>query len=152
MKKLLHVMFCLVFTLYFKWAIAEDVKFYDKVPSVEEISHTLFPEESDANIPGAKTRSIKFTSKTEEGKGPSGIGMPIQFGFDSDNILTESFPYLDQVGAMLKMNKLADKKLLIEGHTDSSGSYQYNQKLSEQAGQFNKCPASRSENLSDFKI
>jgi outer membrane protein OmpA-like peptidoglycan-associated protein len=111
--------------------IAEGVKIYDKVPSAEEMSQILFPEGNTGKMPGMKTRSIRFTPKTENRQEASGIGLPIRFGLNSDNILNESFPYLDQIGTMLKMNNLSDKKLLIEGHTDAKGSYQHNRKLSE---------------------
>lgn len=130
MKKLFNVMFCIIIIFNLKFVIAEEIKMYDKVPSVEEISHILFPEETDGKLPGMKTRSIRIRTRTEDRGGSSGIGMPIQFGFDSDNILNESFPYLDQIGILLKRNKLSDKRLLIEGHTDAKSSYQHNQGLS----------------------
>ena len=54
----------------------------------------------------------------------------ILFDVGSDRIRPESTPTLDEIGKMLQEH--ADLKLLIEGHTDSSGNAAANQTLSEQ--------------------
>lgn len=54
----------------------------------------------------------------------------ILFDVGSDRIRPESTPTLEEIGSMLKQH--ADLKLLIEGHTDSSGNADKNQSLSEQ--------------------
>jgi outer membrane protein OmpA-like peptidoglycan-associated protein len=59
------------------------------------------------------------------------FGFPINFAFDSTEILPESRPYLDSVGAMLGLPEAKDKRIVIVGHTDAVGSEQYNQALSE---------------------
>ncbi len=53
----------------------------------------------------------------------------IHFDFDKYNIKPEWIPVLDEGVAILKKN--AKVKVIIEGHTDSIGSVEYNQKLSE---------------------
>jgi len=53
----------------------------------------------------------------------------INFDFDSDIIRGESKPTLDKIVAMLKSEQTM--QLIIEGHTDSDGSTEHNQILSE---------------------
>jgi outer membrane protein OmpA-like peptidoglycan-associated protein len=54
----------------------------------------------------------------------------INFDFDSDIIRDESKPTLDKIVAMLKSEQAM--QLIIEGHTDSDGSADHNQILSQQ--------------------
>ena len=53
----------------------------------------------------------------------------INFDYDSDIIRTESKPTLDKIVAMLKSEQTM--QLIIEGHTDSDGTTEHNQILSE---------------------
>ncbi|WP_247235112.1 OmpA family protein [Telluribacter sp. SYSU D00476] len=50
------------------------------------------------------------------------------FGFDSEKINSETRANLDRMAEVLK--KYEDTEILIEGHTDSKGSDDYNQRLS----------------------
>ena len=54
----------------------------------------------------------------------------INFDYDSDIIRDESKPTLDKIVAMLKSEQAM--QLIIEGHTDSDGSTDHNQVLSQQ--------------------
>jgi len=53
----------------------------------------------------------------------------INFDYDSDIIRAESKPTLDKIVAMLKSEQVM--QLIIEGHTDSDGSTEHNQILSQ---------------------
>ncbi|MEA3453897.1 MAG: OmpA family protein [Candidatus Caldatribacteriota bacterium] len=53
----------------------------------------------------------------------------INFDFDSDIVRDESKPTLDKIVAMLKSERTM--QLIIEGHTDSDGSTEHNQILSQ---------------------
>ncbi|MCH9696883.1 MAG: OmpA family protein [Gammaproteobacteria bacterium] len=116
---------------------AEDVKMYSSVPSADEMANQLFPGSSSQTSKRPKTRSISFdpvetaTAPTPPAAESVGIGLPIQFGYNSDEITGESRPYIDELGKMLSRDDLRTEKIVIEGHTDASGSSQYNQKLSE---------------------
>jgi OmpA-OmpF porin, OOP family len=140
-------MCCIAAVSYCKTMWADDIKLYDKPPSAEEMSRDLFPEHhvEDVSI-DVKTRSISFgTKKASPVKtGPAkniakttakseraGIGLPIQFEYNSAEILSESNSYLEQLGILLKTEKTTNFKLLIEGHTDASGSESHNKALSE---------------------
>jgi outer membrane protein OmpA-like peptidoglycan-associated protein len=142
MKKSPLIICCLTNILVFEIAFADEVKLYNKPPSAEEISRQLFPDQNEAideSIPAdIKTRSISFGTKkanpvksATKQTGRTGIGLPIQFGYNSADILSESDSYLDQIGIMMKMEKMANAKLLVEGHTDASGPDDHNKILSQ---------------------
>ena len=90
--------------------------------SAEALAGKLFPE------PKHKTRAIVIG---DEPVIPHVVGMVIQFEFDSAEIKSESQPYLDEVGRMMNLEKVSGKRLEIQGHTDATGSDEYNQRLSE---------------------
>lgn len=125
---------------------AEDVKmFTDRAPSAAEMGNILFSGQGNqdglSKAGGMKMRSISFgKAKSFEPKvshqqnaaqSKNSIGLPIKFGYNSSEILSDSLPFLDEVGKMLTMPDYAQKKLVVEGHTDASGSKRYNQYLSE---------------------
>jgi outer membrane protein OmpA-like peptidoglycan-associated protein len=63
--------------------------------------------------------------------GPVLVTQTIHFDYDSYAIKPESFPALDAIGEAL-VNPPLDKAIInVEGHTDSDGSNEYNQTLSE---------------------
>jgi len=58
------------------------------------------------------------------------VAFPIQFRVNSAKILPESIPYLESIAGLMHQNQ--GVRLLIEGHTDISGSYQRNLALSRE--------------------
>ena len=110
--------------------------FEGPVPSAEELGKILYPEPSadESSTRGIRARGIMLTPGGEAAPAPEekprSFGFLIQFGFDSYEILQDSRPYIDEVGRMLNLSGLADKRLVIVGHTDASGSGAYNLKLS----------------------
>jgi len=115
--------------------LADNVKMYDHVPSANEMANMLFPKASEPSTISKrpKTRSISFDpveTIPEPTAKSVGIGLPIQFDFNSDSITRGSRPYIDELGKMLSYENLNSEKIVIEGHTDASGSAQYNQQLS----------------------
>lgn len=119
----------LLFFAEISWS--EEIRMYtDQVPSAGEMADLMFPELSSGQNETVKTRSIQFGVK----KGPEesvSIAMPINFDYDSADIRPDSKPYLDQIGIMMNMEKLLSQNIIIEGHTDATGSDEYNQHLSE---------------------
>lgn len=115
--------------------LADNVKMYDHVPSANEMASLLFPKAPEPSTISkrTKTRSISFDpiETIPEPKAKSvGLGLPIQFNYNSDAITNSSRPYIDQLGKMLSYENLNNEKVVIEGHTDAFGSAQYNQNLS----------------------
>lgn len=70
----------------------------------------------------------KPPASDEEGSG----GVSIYFGYNSANLTPNARIELKKLGQALGSEQFADVYWLIEGHTDSSGSADYNQRLSEQ--------------------
>lgn len=59
------------------------------------------------------------------------FAMRIQFEFDSTAVVPESLPLLDSVGKMMTLPAVDGRSIVVEGHTDASGSNYYNDDLSE---------------------
>ncbi|MGR9044739.1 MAG: OmpA family protein [Gammaproteobacteria bacterium] len=120
---------------------AEQVQMYDRPPSAEEMGRVLFGQQPKAG--GAiKMRSIGFVPKVADRNSDmeiaqkveserTSIGLPIKFAYNSAEILDESIPFLTEVGKMMTLDDFANKRLIIEGHTDAAGSDQYNLFLSQ---------------------
>ncbi len=79
--------------------------------------------------------------------GTRAIGLPIKFATNSSELLPESLPFLNEVGKMLSMSKHQKQKLIIEGHTDASGSEEYNLLLS-----YRRAKAVRNYLVENFNI
>ena len=75
---------------------------------------------------GIQTRGVGGITKP---LGPLKVGALINFDIDSDTIKPESYDLLDNFGKALNSG-LADTRVIIAGHTDSSGSATYNDALS----------------------
>lgn len=124
-------------------AKAQQVYMYDQPPNAEEIGRILFgPRTDEANISPSNpklTRGINLSPKTPnpvtvmQGSVTErvGVSFPIEFGFNSFEINSNSKAYLDKVGEMLISQNYRNKRLIIEGHTDAKGSDGYNLYLSE---------------------
>lgn len=123
-------------------AYAGNVQMYSgQAPSAEEMGNILFAGDKQS-APKVKTRSISFGKKVsvepvvaETEPQADTIGLPIKFAYNSTTILPESRPFLDEIGKMLTLADFAEEKLVIEGHTDASGSKSYNHHLSERRAQ-----------------
>jgi OOP family OmpA-OmpF porin len=117
---------------------ADQVQMYDYPPSAAKMGQILFGQNASAPD-GPKMRSISFTPKQkstmEIAQGVEAervsVGLPIKFVYNSTEILPDSKPFLDEVGKMLTMDDFANKRLIIEGHTDATGSKNYNLALSK---------------------
>lgn len=135
---------------------AQSVKMYNAPPSVEELKSVLggggkgsgkvkFRKlelgDDAASVPPASEQPSTSTTYASpppsassggaSGGGASGqaIGFPINFAYNSAEIDPTSRPFLDTVGQLLSQQQ--DMRLLVEGHTDATGSPGYNLSLSE---------------------
>jgi len=63
------------------------------------------------------------------------VNLQVQFDLNSAKIRAESLPMLDQLAMTLQMPQLAQKRFLVEGHTDSTGNPASNLTLSQQRAQ-----------------
>lgn len=149
-------------------AWAQDVKLYDKAPSVEELQRQLGTDDGsgkkkvrtraivfgDAPAPAADQQSAPAAQpqaavqvqqqavQTQQpvAAAPSGqqtmqvgekaIAFPINFRVNSAEVMPESAPFIESIASL--MQKDPSIRLLIEGHTDSSGSVGRNMTLSRE--------------------
>jgi outer membrane protein OmpA-like peptidoglycan-associated protein len=155
MNILRPTLIALLLSTSFAWA--QNVKMYDRAPSVEELQQQL----TGGTTPGKKvrTRAIVFgDAPAAEPQAPAAapqaapayqpppqqqasyqqpaqqavpaggqtmqvgekaIAFPINFRVNSSDILPESAPFIESIAGL--MQKDPGLRLLIEGHTDSSG-------------------------------
>ena len=106
-------------------AVASEVELLEGPPP----SANLLAEKLFAAEPGiARTRSVYIDSKRVV---PKAVGMLIQFDLNSAVIRPESKAHLDSVGQMMRLERVLEKKLRVEGHADASGEAGHNQELSQ---------------------
>ena len=60
------------------------------------------------------------------------FSLGINFDSNSYKPTAQSLPLINKLGKMLTLQKMRDKKILIEGHTDALGNAKANKKLSLQ--------------------
>ncbi|MFC1772458.1 OmpA family protein [Pseudomonadota bacterium] len=118
----------------------EDViMFRGATPSAQDLADIMFPENSgqeqeESVRQGPRVRGIHVNPSAPTGK-PAAAGSPfgfnINFAFDSDQVLPESTPYLDRVAEMLNSPQADNRRIVVIGHTDASGSASYNEALSK---------------------
>jgi len=136
----------------------QELVIFQDVPSVDELNAVLFGTAPQAEPAPIKTRAIRFheqpanpapapspapatagevASATPAAPTPAepagtALGLNILFEYNSTNVLAESVPYLERLGEVLSLPENQGKVVNIIGHTDASGSVEYNQQLSEQ--------------------
>ncbi len=96
-------------------------------PSVEEMVNALGKKPAESG--GVRMRGL---GAKPPAPAPSQLQLSVQFEFASAKVSAESRELLTRLGAAMNSPKLADLQFRIEGHTDSVGDAQANQRLSEQ--------------------
>jgi outer membrane protein OmpA-like peptidoglycan-associated protein len=91
----------------------------------------LTPEDIIRGLVPPRTRGIRPTFTSPPSPTLPAVAITVLFDFDSAQILPEAAQNLRSVAMALQSSELASARIQIEGHTDSIGSDQYNQKLSE---------------------
>jgi outer membrane protein OmpA-like peptidoglycan-associated protein len=74
-----------------------------------------------------RKKIVELTEKAELPK----VEFAVEFDFNSSDINQSSYPILDTLAEALKSPDLQASRFLINGHTDSKGSDEYNIKLSQ---------------------
>ena len=126
-------------------AHAEDVRVYGAHEAVDpnEVARILDP--SATPRPAIKMRSLRLLDDPPSAQGmaaadapsasrPSALSLPVQFAFDSAEILPAARDQLDALAEGIRRLPGA-QPVLIEGHTDATGSERYNDRLSERRAQ-----------------
>lgn len=128
-------------------AMAEGVRMYDagEVPAASDVANILsggkMGDSQMMNRPKMRGISLESVKEPETKTAndlaavaapPSNantvVGLPVEFAFNSADILPENRPQLDAVAEGIKMT--SGIRVVVEGHTDASGSAAYNKALS----------------------
>jgi outer membrane protein OmpA-like peptidoglycan-associated protein len=108
--------------------------FGDRVPTSEEMVKALEPDQSE----GYKARSVSSGQDGGRSDGedtPKAVSMEITFELDSYRLTPKAAQMLNVLGESLNAERLRDFQFIIEGHTDASGSADYNMRLSRKRAQ-----------------
>jgi OOP family OmpA-OmpF porin len=122
--------------------------FTERTPSSEELINCL---KFDGPTPKAIGQKVvcAFSSEQPAGKGiglvsdslastlpkPAAVPIKVHFAYDSAELLPDAKKTLDDLGQALSSDDLAACCFRIEGHTDSTGSHEYNDTLSVRRAQ-----------------
>lgn len=132
--------------VYFKMERYEEaIKWYDKGLSLDpddKLSQQKLKEAKeilnqgdviqDEAISSVVTRGLRGVAGIRESLGP-GLNLKIQFEFDSAAISPQAISQLNELGKALSSTKFSKNEFIkIAGHTDSQGTREYNQRLSEE--------------------
>jgi outer membrane protein OmpA-like peptidoglycan-associated protein len=123
---------CLLFVLATTAAMAQEVRQYRPGDAVDprEVA-AILGQKPDA-APAMKMRSIRLLGDTSAAAAPASataLSLPVQFDFDSADILPAARRQLDALAEGIRLLPEA-KVVVIEGHTDAVGTAQYNDQLS----------------------
>ena len=153
-----HLIASLVIAAFAGHAMAQEVRLYRASEAVDPHDVARILDQSKHVEPVIKMRSIRllddapgsrvtqgvavaqvaYNSSADAGTAgagrssssqPSSLALPVQFGFDSAEILPSARAQLDALAAGIRLLPPA-QTVVIEGHTDAAGSDQYNEQLS----------------------
>ena len=122
----------IVLSIYMISVNAQQAHVYNQPLPAEEMGRLLFGTKPEI-VSG--TRQLKISAKTNNTPtSPSernSVAYPIEFAFNSSEIMESAKPFLDEIGKMLASQNFAERSLIVEGHTDAKGPDNYNRYLSE---------------------
>ena len=119
-----------------------DMRYFDEVPAASDIAAQLFPRrtrgiviKNPVSTPPASQVVTRVAPQVAPQATPQAtersVALPVHFHFGKTTLIAESKPYLDSIGEFMLKEEYLDETLIIEGHTDSIGPDNYNQRLSE---------------------
>ncbi|HEY1394338.1 MAG TPA: OmpA family protein [Methylibium sp.] len=126
-------------------AMAQDVRLYGANEAVDPRDVVQILDQPSTGAPVIKMRSLRLlddnaapqtagvaaASMVAAGAMPArALALPVQFAFDSAEILPAARAQLDALAAGIRLLP-ANRAVIIEGHTDAAGSPRYNGLLSQ---------------------
>jgi outer membrane protein OmpA-like peptidoglycan-associated protein len=129
MRKLIHL--AALIAIMGQSALANDVLLMKQNETLDPQQAAAILDRHQGSGPRLKFRSIRLTADVPEAEasGPSALALPVQFAFDSAEIMPQAEPQLDALAQGIKLLSPATV-VVIEGHTDAHGTERYNFKLS----------------------
>jgi outer membrane protein OmpA-like peptidoglycan-associated protein len=122
-------------------ALAQGVKLYGAAESVDPRDVAQILDRSAARPAAMKMRSIRLLDESTSAQvaqperssskaRPSALALPVQFAFDSADIQPAARHQLDALAEGIRLLPEV-QSVVIEGHTDATGSDRYNEQLSQ---------------------
>ncbi len=138
-KSIVFLALCYTFNSF-----ADDVKMYDGMPSKAELLRDLMPSqpmhsEPTPPKPAKPVQSVRDPKPSSICSVPNfkakSVGILIQFKRGSSWLTREGRKFADLLAKVLSADQLLDCDFEIEGHTDGSGSWAANKRLSRKRAQ-----------------
>jgi outer membrane protein OmpA-like peptidoglycan-associated protein len=135
-KSIVFLALCYTFNSF-----AEDVKMYDGMPSKAELLRDLMPSQPmhSEPKPAKPVQSVRDPKPSSSCSLPNfkakTVGILIQFKRGSSWLTREGRKFADLLAQVLSADQLLDCDFEIEGHTDGSGSWAANKRLSRKRAQ-----------------
>jgi OmpA-OmpF porin, OOP family len=108
------------------------------VPTAEQLINALTPS-SEAREDQPRSRGVRPTGAGMSAQPgppkPPAVNLDVKFQYNSAELMPEARRVLDQLGAAIRAPQLEKYSFVLEGHTDSKGSDEYNMRLSERRAQ-----------------
>jgi len=135
-QSILFLALCYTFNSF-----ADDVKMYDGMPSKAELLRDLMPSQPmhSEPTPAMSVQSVRDPKPSSSCSVPNfkakSVGILIQFKRGSSWLTREGRKFSDLLAKVLSADQLLDCDFEIEGHTDGSGSWAANKRLSRKRAQ-----------------
>lgn len=105
--------------------------------TVETLIHSLDPRQQSSVNPVGQRRNFKVEAILAEQEDVQPAMIPqvdlsISFNVNQATLTPDGLSMVDTIAQALKSSQLNHYRFMIEGHTDKSGHYDYNKKLSQQ--------------------
>lgn len=108
-------------------ALAPSAGWAQSNPSAKEIVKSLTPNSQM----GSTTRGIRMVPQSGKPASAPSVSLNVDFATGSAELTPQARQTLDQLGEALNAPQLARDRFRVEGHTDTVGSMDRNQMLSE---------------------
>jgi outer membrane protein OmpA-like peptidoglycan-associated protein len=112
-------------------AISSDGEFQTRGIIFKDEKPATSPSAAPTPAPASSPASVSASQQPEK-PAPKGniLSIPVQFAINSFEIPTQYQAHLDAIGQALQGGVAKDVRVVVNGHTDSSGSAEYNSVLS----------------------
>ncbi|MEQ8441469.1 MAG: OmpA family protein [Alphaproteobacteria bacterium] len=108
----------------------------NSIPGVEGSQEPPINSDVEGSQEPPINSNLESLERAQEGDPTNGqrnvIGYRIEFAFNSDEIAERDFGFLAELANMMRLERMKGRVLVVEGHTDSVGSSEYNLNLSIQ--------------------
>lgn len=122
---------CAAVSLYSTFTLADPTQLGGNATS-QDFVHALTPA---PGAPTMKFRGLRVLNSSpaaaEEKAAAPAVAVDIKFALNSAELSSEATKLVEQIGTAMKSDQLANYHFMLEGHTDTTGSREYNIALSK---------------------